>query len=36
MTNTTIVVAITLVVAAAFLFLWMRRDRGANPGNDVG
>ena len=35
MTNMTIVIAITLIVAATFLFLWMRRDRGDNPRNDL-
>ena len=36
MTLDTIVIGITLVVTATFLFLWMRRDRGDNPSNDLG
>ena len=29
--STFLVVIITLVLAAAFLFIWMRRDRGEFP-----
>jgi hypothetical protein len=31
MTAPVFVAIITLIVAAAFLFLWMRRDRGIEP-----
>jgi hypothetical protein len=30
-----IVIFTTLIVAATFLFLWMRRDRGADPENNI-
>lgn len=31
----TLVTVIILVLAAAFLFLWMRRDRGVEPNDDL-
>lgn len=31
----TLVTVMILVLAAAFLFLWMRRDRGAEPNDDL-
>jgi hypothetical protein len=34
-TAESIVIFVTLIIAGTFLFLWMRRDKGADPKDNI-